>query len=85
MLLFYRFFCVCVGGGGGDLKSCDFDEDFITHVEETVGYIHAGFSATVTDAEDKERAQNNLNYDITIEETEAVFTTVAEWLITWAR
>lgn len=55
------------------MESCDFDEEFKTHVEEKVGDKHADFSTTDIGEEDKERAQNYLNYDITIEETEAVF------------
>ena len=58
--------------GGKHLESCDFDEEFKTHVEEKVGDKHADFSTIDIGEEDKERAQNYLNYDITIEETEAV-------------
>lgn len=54
------------------MESCDFDEDFKTHVEKKVGDIQADFSTTDSGEEDKERAQNYLNHDVTIEETEAV-------------
>ncbi|MEW8546904.1 MAG: reverse transcriptase family protein [Candidatus Thiodiazotropha sp.] len=67
-VLFYRMYSF----GGKHLESCVFDEEFKTHVEEEQSNMYTDYSDTYTSKEEKERADNYLNYDITLEETEAV-------------